>query len=85
MTYDTVEKDYRQWLTRQPLANQTRQTYLQWVVKYLTYLLTYPISYGDPLIDPYSRDYAVCGFKAYLKTVQQIKQAYVNLAIALLD
>lgn len=85
MTYDTVEKDYRQWLSRQPLANQTRQAYLQWVIKYLTYLSTYPVSYGDPLTDSYTRDYAVRDFKAHLKTVQQIKPASVNLAIASLD
>ncbi len=85
MISDTVEKDYYEWLLRQPLANETRQAYRQWVTKYLTYLQTYPAGYGDPFTDPYARDYAVRDFKSHLKTVQQIKPASVNLALAALD
>jgi hypothetical protein len=52
VTHDTVEKDYRQWLSRS-----------RWLIKYLTYLSTYPLSYSDPLTDSYTRDYAIRDLK----------------------
>lgn len=85
MTLDGIETEYLAWLLRQPLAEQTRHTYQQWVRKYLHFLCHYPAAYGDPLVDPNARDYAIRDFKAHLKTVQRLQPASVNVALAALD
>ncbi len=76
---------YEVWLARQPLASNTRRAYLLQVRQYGAYLTTQPSQYGDPLYDPFARDYAVRDYKTYRKTQGKVKPASVNLALAAID
>jgi site-specific recombinase XerD len=76
---------YEVWLARQPLASNTRRAYLLQVRHYGAYLTTQPSQDGDPLYDPFARDYAVRDYKTYLKTHGKVKPASVNLALAAID
>ncbi|HEX9597383.1 MAG TPA: tyrosine-type recombinase/integrase [Anaerolineales bacterium] len=77
--------DYQTWLAKQPLAKNTRRTYLVQVRQYCAYLEETPAEYGNPLQEPHARDYAVRDYKAYLKTVRKRKPNTVNLALAAID
>ena len=77
--------DYQTWLTRQPLAKNTRRTYQVQVRQYCAYLEETPAEYGNPLQDSYARDYAVRDYKTYLKTIRKRKPNTVNLALAAID
>jgi integrase/recombinase XerC len=77
--------DYQTWLTRQPLAKNTRRTYQVQVRQYCTYLEETPAEYGNPLQDSSARDYAVRDYKTYLKTIRKRKPTTVNLALAAID
>lgn len=76
---------YLEWLTKQPLADNTRRTYRVRVSQYCDFLATYPTRYGDPLQERPARDYAVRDFKAHLQTVRRAKPSSVNLTLAALD
>lgn len=78
--------DYEVWLSRQPLSANTRRAYARRVGRFLGYLASVPAEeYGDPLSDPYARDYTVRDFKAHLKTVGKAKPSSVNLTLAAID
>src|SRR5213080_1439839 len=76
---------YEHWLTRQPLSNNTRRTYLTQVNRYCRYLSTLHWEYGHPLQKPHARDYAVRDYKTALKVVHHAKPSSVNLALAAVD
>lgn len=80
-----VLTQYEQWLSRQPLAPNTRRAYLGKVRYYIEYIEAYQSSHGDPLKDEHARDYAVRDFKAHLKTVRRVKPSTVNLSLAAVD
>ena len=84
-TLKQVQADYEVWLDRQPLAENTRRAYLLQVRQYGKYLATRPTQEGDPLHDPFARDYAVRDYKTYLKTEGKVKPTSVNLALAAID
>jgi integrase/recombinase XerC len=77
--------DYQAWLTKQPLAKNTRRTYLVQVQQYCAYLEKTPAEDGNPLQEPHARDYAVRDYKIYLKTVRKRQPTTVNLALAAID
>lgn len=78
--------DYEGWLARQPLSANTRRAYAARVGQFLGYLASVPAEeYGDPLSEPYARDYAVRDFKSHLKTVGKAKPSSVNLTLAAID
>ncbi len=76
---------YEHWLTRQPLSNNTRRTYLTQVKRYCTYLSTLHWKYGHPLQEPHACDYAVRDYKTALKGAHLAKPSSVNLALAAID
>jgi site-specific recombinase XerD len=76
---------YEEWLARQPLAENTRRTYLLQVRQYAAYLETRASQDNDLLSDPFARDYAVRDYKAYLKTEGKARPSSVNLALAAID
>ena len=83
--YQETLAAYEHWLTRQPLSNHTRRTYLVQVRRYCTYLSTLPWEYGHPLQEPHARDYAVRDYKTALKVVHHAKPSSVNLGLAAVD
>ncbi len=76
---------YEVWLARQPLADNTRRAYLLQVRQYGAYLATRVSPYGNPLRDPFARDYAVRDYKTYVKTEGKVRPSSVNLALAAID
>lgn len=76
---------YDAWLDRQPLAIKTRVAYRLQVHQYGAYLALYPSTPDDPLRTPFARDYAIRGYKTYLKVERQAKPTSVNLALAAID
>jgi site-specific recombinase XerD len=80
-----VFTDYEAWISRQPLARNTRRAYLMQVRQYCAYLDETPAEYGSPLHDPHARDYAVRDYKTYLKTVRKLKPSTVNIALSAID
>src|SRR5690349_5022003 len=85
---DVALTTYLGWLTKQPLADNTRRTYRVRVSQYCDFLADYPArygDYGDPLRERPARDYAVRDFKAHLQTVRHAKPSSVNLTLAALD
>ncbi len=76
---------YEVWLARQPLADNTRRAYLLQVRQYGAYLATRVSLYGNPLRDPFARDYAVRDYKTYVKTEGKVRPSSVNLALAAID
>jgi site-specific recombinase XerD len=76
---------YLEWLTKQPLADNTRRTYRVRVTQYCSFLATHPTHYGDPLREQHARDYAVRDYKAHLQTARHAKPSSVNLTLAALD
>ena len=63
----------------------TRRTCLGRVRQYCAYLETSANDYGDPLNDPYARDYAIRDCKSHLKKERKAKPASVKLMLAALD
>lgn len=84
-TLERVLADYKVWLDRQPLAENTRRAYLLQVRQYGAYLATRSATDGNPLHHPLARDYAVRDYKTYLKTEGKAKPTSVNLALAAID
>jgi site-specific recombinase XerD len=76
---------YLEWLTKQPLADNTRRTYRVRVTQYCAFLAARPTHYGDPLREQHARDYAVRDYKAHLQTARHAKPSSVNLTLAALD
>ena len=76
---------YEVWLARQPLADNTRRAYLLQVRQYGAYLATRVSPYGNPLRDPFARDYAVRDYKTYVQTEGKVRPSSVNLALAAID
>lgn len=76
---------YEVWLARQPLADNTRRAYLLQVRQYGAYLATRVSPYGNPLRDPFARDYAVRDYKTYVKTEGKVRPSSVNVALAAID
>jgi len=76
---------YEVWLARQPLADNTRRAYLLQVHQYSAYLATRVAPYGNPLRDPFARDYAVRDYKTYVKTEGKVRPSSVNVALAAID
>jgi site-specific recombinase XerD len=76
---------YEVWLARQPLADNTRRAYLLQVRQYAAYLATRVSPDGNPLRDPFARDYAVRDYKTYVKTEGKVRPSSVNLALAAID
>ena len=76
---------YETWLAKQPLSASTLRTYLTQVRQYCAYLEREPAEYGDPLNDPYARDYGVRDYKAHLQTVKKRRPTTTNLALAAID
>jgi integrase/recombinase XerC len=76
---------YESWLLRQPLAKNTQNAYRFHVRKFWEYLAARPAKGGDPLHDPFARNYAVREFKRYLKMERKAKPASVNLTLAAID
>jgi integrase/recombinase XerC len=76
---------YDAWLERQPLAAKTRIAYRLQVHQYGAYLAQCPPTSDDPLHTPFARDYAIRGYKTYLKIERQAKPTSVNLALAAID
>lgn len=77
--------EYDGWLSRQPLAANTRRAYRTQVRQFCAFLEEAPDAYRDALTDPRARDYAVRDYKTYLKTVRKLRPTTVNLALAALD
>ena len=85
---DNLERQlsaYEVWLARQPLADNTRRAYLLQVRQYGAYLATRVAPYGNPLRDPFARDYAVRDYKTYVKTEGKVRPSSVNVALAAID
>jgi integrase/recombinase XerC len=85
---DNLERQlsaYEGWLARQPLADNTRRAYLLQVRQYGAYLATRVAPYGNPLRDPFARDYAVRDYKTYVKTEGKVRPSSVNVALAAID
>lgn len=76
---------YEVSLARQPLADNTRRAYLLQVRQYGAYLATRVSPDGNPLRDPFARDYAVRDYKTYIKTEGKARPSSVNLALAAID
>ena len=76
---------YAGWITRQPLAANTRRAYRVRVAQYCAYLATTPVDGGDPLRDIHAASYAARDYRTWLKTVRTAKPASVNLSLAALD
>jgi len=77
--------NYQKFLTTQPFSIHTRRSYLSRTRLFCNFLLTHPLSYGDPFQAELARDYAVRDFKTYLKTSHAARPASVNLTLAALD
>ena len=81
----TILAGYEGWLSRQPLAANTRRAYLTQARQFCSFLEESPDVYHDALVDARARDYAVRDYKTHLKTVRKLKPTTVNLALAALD
>jgi site-specific recombinase XerD len=85
---DDLEQElraYEAWLARQPFAENTRRAYLLQVRQYGAFLATRASPDGNPLRDPFARDYMVRDYKVSLKTHGKAKPTSVNLALAAID
>ena len=75
--WSTEEREcslYLEWLTKQPLADNTRRTYRIRVTQYYAFLATHPTHYRGSLREPeHARDYAVRDYKAHLQTTRHAK------------
>ncbi len=76
---------YQKFLLTQPFSIHTRRSYLSRTNLFLNFLLTQPLSYGDPFHAELARDFAVRDFKNFLKTSHAATPASVNLTLAALD
>jgi len=84
-TFERVLADYKVWLNRQTVAENTRRAYLLQVRQYGAYLSTRSVKGGNPLHHPFAHDYAVRDYKTYLKTEGKVKPTSANLALAAID
>ena len=82
--FAAVLDEYAAALTRAPLSEQTRRTYVSKVRQYLAWLADADTE-GDPLKDRDARDWAVRDYRTHLQTVLKRKPATVNNALAAVD
>lgn len=75
---------YEVWLSKQPLADRSRNAYRSQVRAFLAWLAgrDEPLA---PLTDPAQRDWAARDYKRALKTDQRLSPASVNQALAAID
>jgi len=86
--FDAAVAKYAAWLTRQPLADRTKQEYERWIRSFAFWAQGAPEAGewgGDPLTDPLARDYAARDFKRWLQIERRLAPSSINLGLASLD
>jgi site-specific recombinase XerD len=79
-----VLASFRRWLSRQPLAERSRDAYLAQVTGFVTWLAG--SRHGAvALSDPHVRDWAVRDYKRHVKTARRWAPTSVNQALAAID
>ncbi len=76
-------KTYQDALDRSPLSASTKRIYRSRVAGFLAWLVDADVE-GDPLSDPFARDFAVRDYRTHLKETHHAP-ASVNAALAAVD
>ena len=79
-----VRARYQRWLTRQPLAQRTRDAYAAQVAGFVAWLAGSEHG-GAALAEGHVRDWAVRDYKRFMKTKKRWSPASVNQALAAID
>ena len=79
-----VAARYQRWLTRQPLAQRTRDAYAAQVDGFVAWLAGSEHG-GAALAEGHVRDWAVRDYKRFMKTKKRWSPASVNQALAAID